>query len=369
MISKQNQKGGDNSTNVQAEQLVINMGIDEKRAREIYQEMNLQLKKEYSQEALEVANSRVMEFENSLMSKMDAVDGAMQAFADPSFQLLLVEAQKRAAATERTADYELLSELLIHRFQKGEDRTIRAGISRAVDIVDEISDEALLGMTVAHSISAFMPTAGDINVGLDVLNDLFGKLLYKSLPSGSEWLDHLEVLSAVRLNSLGGMKKINQYYPESFSGYVDVGIKKESEDHTKAIEILSQHNLPLNLLIEHSLNKEFVRLSVIARNQIGSISLRQRFVNNGQVFEIPIPLSAQQVQAVESIYDLYDKDANLKQQNINVFMNEWDRRSNLYTVKLWWDSIDTLFQLTSVGKVLAHSNAQRCDKKLPPLKT
>ncbi|ELP1878911.1 LPO_1073/Vpar_1526 family protein [Vibrio vulnificus] len=367
MISKQNQKGGDNSTNVQAEQLVINMGIDEKRAREIYQEMNLQLKKEYSREALEIANSRVTEFENSLMSKMDAVDGAMQAFADPSFQLLLVEAQKRAAATERVADYELLSELLVHRFQKGKDRTIRAGISRAVDIVDEISDEALLGMTIAHSVSAFMPVSGDIDIGLDVLNDLFGKILYMPLPTGSEWLDHLEVLNAVRLNSLGGMKKIHQYYPEALSGYVDVGIKKDSENHTKAIEILALNNLPLNFLIEHSLNKEFVRLAVTGRGRLSEIQLQRRFMNNGQIFDIPIALTSQQVQAIESIYDLYEENTNIKQQNINNFMSEWDKRSNLHAVKVWWDSIDTLFQLTSVGKVLAHSNAQRCDKKLPPL--
>ncbi len=60
------------------------------------------------------------------------------------FQLLLVEAQKAAASTERVADYDLLSELLIHRFEKGENRVMRAGISRAVEIVDKISDDAML---------------------------------------------------------------------------------------------------------------------------------------------------------------------------------------------------------------------------------
>ncbi|EJG1086800.1 hypothetical protein C4G53_RS23980 [Vibrio parahaemolyticus] len=367
MMSKQSQKGGDGSTNVQAEQLVINMGIDEKRAREIYQEMNLQLKKEYSQEALEIANSRVIEFENNLMPKMNAVDGAMQAFADPSFQLLLVEAQKRAAATERAADYELLSELLIHRFQKGEDRTIRAGISRAVEIVDEISDEALLGMTVAHSVSAFLPASGDISVGLDTLNELFGKVLYNPLPTGNSWLDHLDVLNAVRLNSFGSMKKMNQYYPEALSGYVDIGIKKDSDNHAKAVEMLKEHKLPPNLLLDHSLNDQYVRLGVTSKSRISGIQLYQTFINNGQAINIPIALSPKQIKAIESIYDLYENNASLKQQNINAFMAEWDKRENLHTLKSWWDSIDVLFQLTSVGKVLAHSNAQRCDKSLPPL--
>ena len=61
MINSQSQKGGDGSTNLQAQQMVVHVGIDEKRAREIYQEMNLQLRRDYSQEALNIANSRVIE--------------------------------------------------------------------------------------------------------------------------------------------------------------------------------------------------------------------------------------------------------------------------------------------------------------------
>ena len=120
--NKKIQTGGKVSQQLQAKKMIVHVGIDEKRAREIYQEMNLQLRKDYSQEAINIANSRVTEFENRLMPKMQEVSGALEAFADPSFQLLLVEAQKTAASTERPADYDLLSELLIHRFQKGENR-------------------------------------------------------------------------------------------------------------------------------------------------------------------------------------------------------------------------------------------------------
>ena len=53
MASKQIQEAGDNSQQLQANNMIVNIGIDEKRAREIYQEMNLQLRKDYSQEAYE----------------------------------------------------------------------------------------------------------------------------------------------------------------------------------------------------------------------------------------------------------------------------------------------------------------------------
>ena len=367
MASKQIQEAGDNSQQLQANSMIVNIGIDEKRAREIYEEMNLQLKKEYTQEALDIAKSRVTEFENRLLPKMEAVDGALEAFADPSFQLLLVEAQKSAASTERPADYDLLSELLIHRFQRGDNRVTRAGISRAVEIVDKISDDALLGLTVFHSVNYFFPTNGVIQQGLVTLNDLFGKLFYNNLPVGTEWLDHLDILDAIRVSNFGGIKKIEQYYPEMLGGYVDVGIEKNSEDFQKAIELLNNNGLPQNILIEHELNTDYVRINMPNKDHIDSLSLHRQIFNNGQLPIITTPLTDEQKSALISIYDMYNKDANIRQQNVKRFMEEWNKQPNLNKLREWWDSINTGLQLTSVGKVLAHSNAQRCDKNLPPL--
>lgn len=361
------QSGGDHSQQFQADKMIVHVGIDEKRAREIYQEMNVQLKNDYSKEALDIANTRVTEFENRLMSKMDATNGALEAFADPSFQLLLVKAQKAAASTERPADYDLLSELLMHRFQKGENRTTRAGVSRAVEIVDEISDDALLGLTVSHAVTQFSPVSGDINQGLTVLDNLFGKILYGKLPVGNGWLDHLDILDAVRVSSFGNLKKVEQYYPETLVGYVDVGIEKQSENHDKAIEILNNNRLPQNILIDHAFNGNFVRINIPNKNAISSLILQQQISHNGNILIVPIGLSKEQVAAINSVYELYKQDGNVKQQNINAFMEEWNKRPNLKILRDWWDNINISFQITSVGKVLAHSNAQRCDNGLPPL--
>ncbi|MBU3548254.1 LPO_1073/Vpar_1526 family protein [Polynucleobacter sp. P1-05-14] len=368
MINSQNQTGGDSSTNIQAQNMVVHVGIDEKRAREIYQEMNLQLRSDYSQEALNVANSRVIEFESRLMPKMAQVEGALEAFADPSFQLLLVEAQKTAASTERPADYDLLSELLVHRFQKGNNRISRAGISLAVEIVDKVSDEALLGLTLIHAVNTFMPTSGDIHEGLNVLNDLFGKLFYGELPIGHDWLDHLDILTAIRLNQFGSLKKIKQYYPESLPGYVDVGIKKDSDDYDKAVEILKKNALPINILVEHALNNNFLRLSIRSINSIDEVTLTNIHIgNDGNLIHVQSKLSEEQKRAINSIYELYVIDDNIRQNNISILMAEWDKRPSLQTLGEWWDNIVSGCTVTSVGKVLAHSNAQRCDKNLPPL--
>ena len=111
---------------------------------------------------MRIANERVRELENRLIPKMEAVNDGLKAFADPSFQLLLVDAQKTAAATERSVDYDLLSELLVHRIEKGNDRHVRTGIHRAVEIVEDISNEALLGLTIIHSLNSFIPVVSII---------------------------------------------------------------------------------------------------------------------------------------------------------------------------------------------------------------
>lgn len=367
MISKQSQKGGDDSNNFQSENMVVQVGIDEKRAREIYKEMILQVKDEFTAEAYEIANKRVIEFENRLMPKMEDVEGALQAFSDPGFQLLLVEAQKTASATERPADYDLLSELLVHRFQKGENRNVRAGINRAVKVVDEISDEALLGLTAIYVIHRFTPTTGDIYEGLDILNNVFEKVLYGKLPLGSDWIEHLEILDAIRVQSSISMKKLEVYYSEQMHGYTDVGIKKESEDYIKSIEILKDNGLPESVLVEHILNPEFVRIPVAHRQAIESLKCTARVPHEGQPINLTIPLSESQKKALYTVYGMYNKDEGLKHRNIIKFREIIDNRANLSTLRNWWESLEEALKITAVGEVLAHSNAQRCDKNIPAL--
>jgi hypothetical protein len=349
MTNKQIQEAGDNSHQLQANNMVVNVGIDEKRAREIYQEMNLQLRNDYSKEALIVAKSRVLEFENKLLPKMEAIEGALEAFADPSFQLLLVEAQKTAAASERPADYDILSELLVHRFQKGSNRTVRAGISRAVEIVDEVSDDALIGLTLFYCQTSYLPSKGGIHEGLDILNILFGKQLYRELPIYEEWCEHLEILNAIRITNFGKLKNVEEYYSIMLNGYVDVGIKKGSESHKKAIDLLNTNFISQDVLVSHELNNDYLRIPIVYKNQINESKLPETHKS-----------------ALNYIYELYDKNDILKQNNIKMFMREWDNRENLKKIRIWSDNISTVFQLTSVGKALARSNAKRCDKTLPP---
>ena len=163
---KQAQRAGDNSQLMQAGTINIYNGIDEKRAREICAETYAVARRDFTEDAYACANERVQQLEDTLLPKMQQIEGALSAFADPSFQFLLASAQRTAAATERDTDYDMLSELLVCRITKGQARKSRAGISRAVEIIDKIDDDALCALTVVHAVNKVMPLSGSCKLGL-----------------------------------------------------------------------------------------------------------------------------------------------------------------------------------------------------------
>ena len=86
--------------------------------------------------------------------------------------------------------------------------------------------------------------------------------------------------------------------------------------------------------------------------------------NDGSV---RIPLSDNQIDAIRQVWKLYEKDANLQKQATTKFTKLCEGFDSLHKVQLWWDSIPNAFQITCVGKILAHTNAKRCSPGIPDL--
>lgn len=363
--SKQTQKAGDNSQQIQANTIIVNTGIEEKRAREIFKEMFDIARKDFSFEAEEIAAERVGRFEDELMVTMQKIEGALNVFADPSFQFLIRSANKTAASTERVEDYILLSELLVHRIERKDSRETYSGVSRAVEVVDKISDDALLGLTVAFSVGQYTPTSGNISEGLDVLNNLFARLCNNKLPIGMNWLEQLDILDAARVNSFGGLKKLEDIYAETMNGYCVTGLKKESEQYNNAMNMLKEKGLPSNLLIENELISDYVRIPVAKKSEISDI--RIYYLIKEKNTEIVQKLSEEQIEVLNNIFDMYVVNSEIQEKVKRRFCEEIEKREYLYKIKEWWNQIDGSFKITIVGKVLAHANAKRCDNTLPDL--
>lgn len=365
MESKQMQKAGDGSQQVQMINPTIVMGIDEKRVREVCSEVAVETIQQCTQEASAIALARIEKFTTDLIPRVEKIENDFKSFSEPSFQFELRNAQKVAASTDREGDYELLSELLVHRIETGEERKTRASISKAIEIVDQVDDEALCALTLIYTINNLTAATGKISHGLSVMNDLFSSLCYESLPQGLEWAYHLDILNAARVSPLESFKKFSEFYPESFQGYSCVGIQEESETYQTAVEILKEADLPTNLLVAHELNDGYVRLEVKDRASIQNIEIPVVLQTPAIEFR---KVTADQIIALNKVWNLYSNDAKGKERIQKAFMQKWDTYDTLKSVRLWWESLPHAITITPIGKVLAHANAQRRNKKVPQIK-
>ena len=145
----------------------------------------------------------------------------------------------------------------------------------------------MLGLTVEYAWEVVEPNSGVISEGLDVLDNIFSYLIYDELPMGTEWLEQLDVLNAIRIKDFSNFKKLEEYYGEKLDGYCCLGIKKDSEDYTKACELLKSINIS-NILIDNELNKEYVRLAINKKQQISDIKRVILNLKTGRNMEIPL---------------------------------------------------------------------------------
>ncbi len=361
---KQIQKAGDNSRQIQAKTVIIQQGIDEKRAREICDEKFDLIRNEFSFESLQKAVERVSKFEDSLIPKMQKIDSALESFSDPAFQYLISKAHRTAACTDRDSDYDLLTQLLIHHVEHKNEIKLKASINKAIEIIDQMDDDSLCVLTVSHVAFSLVSKDKKIQTGLMLLDNLFEKLIYTTLPISKDWIDNLEVLGAIRINSVFSNTDIISKYAKYFSVDSYTGIAKDSENYQKAMELLSTSNLPTSFLQENELNEAYVRLPALVESDVDSFIWVIDPFTPSQIKMIP---NAEQISIFHQIWKLYDNSNECKKIANNNFKDLFYSHKNLLELDKWWKSIPHNFSLTAVGKVIAHANAQRLDSSIPPL--
>lgn len=364
---KQIQKAGDNSQQFQANTIIVNQGIDEKRAREICTETFEIAKRDFTQEAMACATERVQQLENRLISRMLPIEGAISSFADPAFQVLLTNAQRTAVASEREADYDMLAELLVCHIEKGVARKTRTGISKAVEIVDKIDDDALCALTIMYSITTFFPVTTLCKQGIYVLSNLFNKLEYMDLPSGSDWIEHLEILNTLRVNTISHFRRFEDYLPEKLPYYNHIGIKKESEDYKKALTLLSSVSLNNESLVTNDLMPDYVKFSFNQTENFDDVTLTHTVRIGNDNVQVKLPITDDHKKVFNEVFMLYDKSDNTRKEYKRLFIEEWNKYKSLSIIQKWWNELPFSFDITHIGKVLAYTNAKRCDKDLPDL--
>lgn len=348
-ISPQTQKAGDNAQQIQAGTIIINNGISEERVRVIFSEMLERAIQEYTCDAYEKARKRIQEFEKSLASIIERHEQDLSFFAEPSFQFALKKAQLSSAKTEDKNDYDLLAELLDSHIKHNEDRKKKAAINKALDIVSEIDNQALCALTVACAFSNLIPNSGNVEEGLNFLEKYFSKLLYLELPQGRNWLDHLDILSVMRVSSITRVANTSSHYATLLNGYFCIGILKNSSKHYDAVRMLTKVGISPEFLVEHELLANHVRLQIASYKSIDDLVA-----------------SEEQKEVIKKVYKLYDSDVDLLKKVSFNFIKRLEQLPHLHLIQKWWDLIPNYFEFTLVGHLLALTNMRRLSDDTPP---
>lgn len=349
-MSSSKQNAGANSNQIIVHGDYVQGVVTEDRVREIAAEFLEESIQQYTIEAQTLAGDRIHKFDDLLVQRLAELD-LLQAFKDPNFQFSLKKAQIGAASSEDEDDLHLLSELLVDRVQRSPKRPVRAGIDLAIDVIDKIDPDALRGLTMVQVASRVTATSGSVEHGLDVIARAYAPILADGdLPLGRDWIDHLDILDALRNIWLTNTRKFADIFTATLNGYIASGVAmdspEEQEGHRRLVELGTLPDFR-----SHELKQGYHRLPFPSLTQMEQ-SLGQQFPQLGEGQRADVMRIAREIFGMSDIGDPELKPA---------LMERALARPEIRAVAEWWDQIPGHIRATSVGMVLARANAQRCD--------
>ena len=359
MADRQQQKAGSDSTQYQVSgDLHLHQGISEERATEIVRAQLEVALSDFHVEAVEVGRDRIEKFDKGLVEELNR-NALLSAFADPAFVVLIRKAQLTAASTDRTEDYEVLVRLLNERASTPSKR-ISLAVDKAVQIVHELDDSAICGLTASWIVISVKPEAGLTKHGLDLLENISESVIAGCgpLPEGNSWLSDLDVADCLRSSRLGigRMKPYEQILTESIPTSGTAGFNEEARPGVESL--LAQLEVDATSIIKpHPLLTDKLHLAVSSEG-----ALRDQLFAAGKLG------SSQRISVLD---ELVGKSAlgTSHASTAPALRALLDQRPALRDLCSWWDALNGTVDLTPVGNALAYSNAKRFHelKGLPAL--
>lgn len=313
------------------------------------------------------AREKLEKFSDHLLPKLVRAE-LIDAFKDPAIQIFFREEQKTALCSDRDIDMSLLSEMLIYRINNKNNIPKKASVSKAVEIIDKVSTEALVALTIKY-LNRFFPVTGNIAAGLKVLDELYKTILDDNdLPINNEWVDNVEILGLVRVSGLTTLKRFEEILFERLNGYCLTGIQKDTQRYNEILETLEANDIPKDILVDHILNQNYVRINVVNIEQIDNISIiKWEIIGGKQVFNEQY-LTQNQKQILKDIYNETSKDKSRAHHIKEQLVLKIKECTSLNIVMEWWNNnLSPAVSLNSVGNVIAHTNAKRLKDDIPDM--
>lgn len=360
MTDRQTQKAGDNSNQYQANTIHVHNGISEERVHDIVDTGCEKAMQTCIMESRLNVERRLSEFKTELFASIGQRANLFDALQEPSCVGSLERAAKASTMSDEERDKKLLAELLVKRFEAPTDRHVATGVNKAIGIVEYLTDEELAGLTAYYAISAYSPSSGNVEDGIKALASVFDNFPLDLLPSGEDWIDVLDIHSALRVSPLSSLKPFMDFQFASLSGYTVCGIVADTDKDKEAISILKGAGVPATLYGNHELNPGHKRLFLRSTADFDDL----RFVKATGAITTTFPATKQQREAVKNICEMSKSDEcdDVIKGNLEHMIMA---QPALAKVRKWWDAVPAAPTITAVGKVLADANARRLNPSLP----
>ncbi|MFF2269291.1 LPO_1073/Vpar_1526 family protein [Cellulosimicrobium cellulans] len=345
MTSGQSQRAGAGAQQIQV-MGDLKIGIDEVRARDIAREQARLAIEEYAGEARAEADARIARFDEMLLERMHSDD--LGAFAEPDFQVALRRTQIEAATSPRESDWEKLATLLGDRVHGGASRVYKAALDTAIEAAARIDEGALAALSATNAALMWFPTTGDAGGGIALQSSIISPLVADGLPSGADWLDHLESLGLVRTIP-ARPKPLGQVLTSSVPGYVCVGVESGSEAERQINASLEPFGV--TCLVPHRFKPGYFRMPYRDFSSIaGDLPAMLRL----DLHDLLLDIAENQVRI-----DSVDNGA------IDAYMREFASRPELSEFASWWEKLSSALRITAAGKAMAYVHARKVVPDVP----
>lgn len=358
--TKQIQKAGDNANQIQTQTLVQNIGMPEERVYDIVSAACDKAIESCLMESRLAVEQRLNSFKDELYVIVGNQLQLFESLREPSCAATLGAAANAAARTNSAADHQMLAELLVKRFESPSDRHVATGVSKAIEIVEFLTDEELAGLTVFFAVNGYTTSSGVVGEGIKALAGIYEKLPLDLLPTGTEWIGDLDILDAIRCSPITSLTSFLDLQFDMLNGYTVCGVETGSAKEAKVLEKLEEVELPTDLLVAHELNPGYKRLPLRYIDRFDNLSYRC----DSDASKPVIPLNNVQIEAVRSICQLSQDDScvDIIRDNLKTVIFKYP---TFIKVHDWWNSIPWVPRLTPAGECLAIANARRLNSDLP----
>lgn len=340
---KQVQKSGNNSTNIQANEVKIINGITYTEAKQIAQEVFEANFYRLSEQAAQVAKARANELTDYFLSELQKrAPHALSSMLDPDMQFALYTSQKEYARTGDKDLGQLLVDILVDRAKNNERTLMQIVLNESLSVVPKLTIEQFDALSLIFLIkyTKYMRMNS-----IQILSDYISKYyvpFMDNLTKEPSYYQHLEYTGCGSISI--GETQIERVFRESYSGLFCKGFKKDEFMN----QIISGKTFT---------SEEINTLAEIFIPCFHNIDLYQLSVKDNEELEKICTSKGISKDNISKIKDIYS----------NYLMSEHEVKEFLKKIhpcmdKLfdYWDnSYMKNVILTSVGIAIAHANIRR----------